>query len=57
MKVVFKGVLTINFTENKTKLDFTSIKNYLLENNLLVNIGFRKAKLKNFNFFFLKKRF
>ena len=39
MKAVFKGVLTIDFTENKSKLDFESIKNYLIENKLLVNIG------------------
>ena len=40
MKSAFRSVLTINYTPNKKKLDYESIKQYFQENNLLNGYGF-----------------
>ncbi len=48
MKIAFKSVLTINFTPNKNKLDYDSIKTYFQENNLLNGIGNSFVKTSDF---------
>ena len=35
MKAFFRAVLLIKYTENIDKHDFNSLKNYLLENNMI----------------------
>jgi hypothetical protein len=35
MKAFFRAVLQIKYTENPDKLDFPSLRNYLLDNKLI----------------------
>lgn len=59
MKQAFKSILTINFTPNKNKVDYDTVKNYLQENSLLNGIGiFNKnsiTAIKNLHFFRVRR--
>lgn len=50
MKQAFKSILAINFTPNKNKVDYESVKNYLQENSLLNGVGtFQNINNKKIN--------